>query len=194
MCEQKHCRACGKDKLVTDFHKKQEYPDGRYPRCKECVLSKTYIPTSTCITEDGTKMCSKCEIFKPIGDFAKRGNRKSGVASHCKKCKNSYPKNRNEGYSRNYDLIKSYGITVEDFEILLDSQGRCCKICGISQEEYSLISSKKKFLCVDHCHDTNIVRGILCDKCNRGLGLFQDNLDYLEAAVEYLKPYKSGEL
>lgn len=63
-------------------------------------------------------------------------------------------------------------------------QGSKCKICGIHQDE--LI----KKLVVDHDHNTGIVRGLLCDKCNRGLGHFDDNINKLLNAIEYLKNNK----
>lgn len=183
MCELKFCRACEKSKSVLEFHKKQEYPDKRYPRCKDCVKNKKYLPEKTCIV-DNQKKCSKCEKVKDISCFDKRVNRKSGIQSMCKTCRNSYPKNSDSKKMRNYDLLKTYGITTEDFENLLTLQNNCCAICGVNQD--TLKTSKKKYLCVDHCHNTGKIRGLLCDKCNRGVGLLGDNVNTLIKAVEYL--------
>lgn len=183
MCELKFCRACEKSKNVLEFHKKQEYPDKRYPRCKDCVKNKIYLPEKTCIINN-QKECSKCKDTKDISCFDKRVNRKSGIQSMCRTCRASYPKNACPKRIRNYDLLKSYGISTEDFEKLLTTQNNCCGICGINQD--SLKTNKKKYLCVDHCHTTGKIRGLLCDKCNRGIGLLGDDLNNLIKAVEYL--------
>ena len=58
-------------------------------------------------------------------------------------------------------------------------------ICGIC-------ASDKK-LCIDHCHDTGKVRGRLCAKCNKALGLFHDNVEFLESAKQYLKVHSANE-
>jgi len=186
MCELKFCRACEKDKDVLEFHKKQEYPDGRYPRCKECVKAKIYLPEKIFIIE-GQKKCSKCGDMKDLSCFDKRVNRKSGIQSMCRHCRASYPKNKYPERIRNYDLLKTYGISSEDFENLLKSQNNCCAICNINQ--YELKDRKKKFLCVDHCHESGNIRGLLCDKCNRGIGLLGDDVSNLKSAVNYLSKY-----
>lgn len=183
MCQTKLCKSCNSIKPILDFHKKQPYPDGRYPRCKECVKSKTYLPEKTCII-DNQKECSKCKEIKTIDSFDKRINRKSGIQSACKVCRASYPKNKNPTRIRNYDLLKTYGISTEDFEIILLSQNNCCAICHINQNDLSF--NKKKYLCVDHCHITGKIRGLLCDKCNRGIGLLGDDLENIISAVKYL--------
>ncbi len=82
---------------------------------------------------------------------------------------------RNEGY------LRHYGITLIEYQELFAVQKGCCKLCGINQEEL------KRPLCVDHCHTTKVVRGLLCDPCNRGLGLLKDNIITLKNAVEYLE-------
>lgn len=66
---------------------------------------------------------------------------------------------------------KKYEISIDEFIVLPDS----CQICGSNDR-----------LCIDHCHDTNIVRGILCSKCNTGIGMFYDNVNLVSMAVKYL--------
>ena len=184
MCQTKFCRACSKDKNILEFHKKQEYPDGRYPRCIECVRAKIYLPEKTCIV-DNKKQCSKCKDFKDLSLFSVRKNRTSGVQSACKECRNSSPKNRDIEKEREWGLLKNYNLSSEEFEKILLSQNNCCAICGINQDK--LKGGIKKHLCVDHCHNTGEVRGLLCDKCNRGIGLLGDNVDTLKNAVSYLE-------
>jgi hypothetical protein len=135
------------------------------------------------------KKCSKCKIEKPLSDYHKRSNRPCGVRSQCKECYLLYPKEskRRDGYMRDFNLLK-YGIDFTDYTKIFNKQNGCCKICNKHISEVN--KGHKKSLCVDHCHDTNIVRGLLCDKCNRGLGLFNDNIEILKKAIEYLRPFK----
>ena len=128
--------------------------------------------------------CSKCGKEKDVDQFHIRKNRPRGYTSQCKKCRISYPKKRSEGYTRNYDLKRMYGITSEIYDELLTRQNGKCKIC---QRHVSEVSNKhKKNLCVDHCHDTGKIRGLLCDKCNRAIGLLNDDVEMLKKAIIYL--------
>lgn len=72
-----------------------------------------------------------------------------------------------------------YGITQEEYESMLISQKNLCAICRGK--------CKRGNLGVDHCHDTGLVRGLLCENCNRALGLMKDNPDLLRIAAEYLE-------
>ena len=85
---------------------------------------------------------------------------------------------------RKYDLKKSYNITIEQYNEMLKKQSNCCGICKKHISE--TLAAKKSNLCVDHNHDTGKVRGLLCDKCNRGIGLLCDDIDILINAIEYL--------
>jgi hypothetical protein len=76
--------------------------------------------------------------------------------------------------------LKKYGITPEDYDNMYNKQNGCCKICKIHQ------SDLKIRLCVDHCHETGKVRGLLCKHCNTVLGMAKDNIDILEEAKQYL--------
>jgi hypothetical protein len=77
-----------------------------------------------------------------------------------------------------------YGITLEDYDIMLARQNGACAIC-------SRIPDKR--LAVDHCHTSGKVRGLLCAKCNSGLAFYEDNPRYLLAAVSYLQASRSDE-
>lgn len=86
--------------------------------------------------------------------------------------------------SRRQKLRKAYGISLEEYEQMFLTQGGKCKICGDSKELRP--ENKTEGLYVDHCHSTNIVRGLLCSRCNAGLGQFRDNPVFLKSAMEYL--------
>ena len=77
------------------------------------------------------------------------------------------------------DIKYLYGITLEAYEKLKKTQSNRCAICGVTPD---------KCLDIDHCHQTGTVRGLLCQKCNKGLGFFEDSIDLLSCAIKYLKP------
>lgn len=131
------------------------------------------------------KKCSKCKIEKPESEFHKRSNRPSGLKSSCKVCVSNEPKATRKEYTRNYDLKKSYNISIEDYEKMFQSQNECCAICKKHVSKTGM--TRKKNLCVDHCHETQQIRGLLCDKCNRGLGLLGDSIANLASAISYLR-------
>ena len=75
--------------------------------------------------------------------------------------------------------IKKYGLSLEDYNNMLDKQNHNCEICSVS------FLDNKHF--IDHCHTTNKVRGLLCLNCNTGLGHFKDNTERLTQAINYLQ-------
>lgn len=83
---------------------------------------------------------------------------------------------------KNSRLKYKYGISLEDYQKLLDSQNGVCAICW-DKNIY------KKTLVVDHCHTSDKVRGLLCDNCNLALGLTKDNPEILLRAIKYLNNY-----
>jgi hypothetical protein len=78
--------------------------------------------------------------------------------------------------------IRKYGITLEQFNELLEAQSGECAICGMSDR-----SNPVKFPLVDHCHTGNHVRGLLCSNCNHGLGHFKDSPALLRKAAKYVE-------
>jgi len=88
-----------------------------------------------------------------------------------------------------YGYIKyKYGMTANEYNTLLVRQGGKCAICG-----YSDMSNRRVFPHIDHCHDSGEIRGLLCGKCNWGLGSFRDNPQLLLNAIDYLAypPFRS---
>lgn len=81
-----------------------------------------------------------------------------------------------------------FKISADDFKKLHDAQQGKCAIC--CREGAGRKTSKR--MSVDHCHETGVVRGLLCNRCNLGLGHFQDNVEALTAAVEYLQRFKQN--
>ena len=114
-----------------------------------------------------TKKCSKCGKVKPLDKFYKDKKGKNGLASHCKSC----------------DLLKQmkkrYGITIDQYEMMLKRQHYGCKICGQQ-------CPTGKRLAVDHCHHTGMICGLLCSSCNTALGSFNDDVNRLNLAAQYL--------
>lgn len=85
---------------------------------------------------------------------------------------------------KNYDLMRNYGITLDDYQQILGGQGGTCAICGEPPK-------KNRRMSVDHCHETGEVRGLLCDHCNRGLGHFRDQTILLQNAISYLRTHQN---
>jgi hypothetical protein len=77
-------------------------------------------------------------------------------------------------------LKRKYGITLADYDAMLVAQGGGCAICGTPEPD-------GQSLHVDHCHDTDAIRGLLCFSRNAGLGQFDHRVERLEAAVAYLR-------
>jgi hypothetical protein len=132
-----------------------------------------------------TKVCNQCQKEKELNDFVKRSNRASGRQPYCKDCHNKSVRNKYcSKKMKDYDLFRSYGITLKEYNLLFKNQEGCCAIC---EKHLSELNDKhKKSLCVDHNHKTGFIRGLLCDKCNRGIGLLCDSEKILLNALKYL--------
>jgi len=93
--------------------------------------------------------------------------------------------------SRRYHFAHSiharFGITAQEYEAMLESQKGVCALCGQEEKEHDHRFKFKRRLAVDHNHSTGKIRGLLCARCNKGIGHFLDNPDLLQCAIEYLK-------
>ena len=91
--------------------------------------------------------------------------------------RNAYERERRASSGHRERQLKSrYGITVAQFNAMVEQQNGLCACC-----------KQRRPVDVDHCHDTGKVRGLLCRACNLGLGLFKDSIEGLQHAIEYLR-------
>ena len=122
--------------------------------------------------------CPDCGEDKPPEEFPRNKRTKSGRGTYCKTCHNRRGREtvkRLYGNTRHYHLKQKYGIGTADFDRLVAAQGGSCPICR-----------KRRAVHVDHEHGTRIVRGILCELCNGGLGQFKDDPRRIAAAIVYV--------
>lgn len=96
-------------------------------------------------------------------------------------------KERHARKYRDFVLRKDHGIGVDEVERLENEQDGCCAICRLPERDIHNVTRKVKNLAVDHDHKTGLIRGLLCAKCNRGLGMFLDNPTLLRAAADYVE-------
>jgi len=80
-------------------------------------------------------------------------------------------------------LLSRYGITIDDYDLMMERQDGACAICGATEAAASRFHS----FAVDHDHETGIVRGLLCIACNRAIGLLGDDPDLLRKAALYVE-------
>lgn len=146
-----------------------------------------------------TKVCRKCQVEKPETEFYARNKSKGhlGLKYMCKSCENLAAKDRyhakykhDEQRPKTHYLNKikaKYKLTEEEyFKLWEETKGKCF-ICG--SVLFSAFDKQDDAVrsVVDHCHETGKVRGIICHKCNGGLGQFNDDLSTLKRAVDYLE-------
>lgn len=140
------------------------------------------------------KCCTKCHRPKRDVDFPKRrGSKRSGLCKTCNSTKSRKWREEHPGYFKDryrkleavrtvkrIGMLKKYGLSVEDYDRLFKAQSGACAICKTAPKPYRRLS-------VDHDHRTGVVRGLLCQRCNTGLGMFSDSSGLLQTASLYLK-------
>lgn len=172
-----------------------EYKHPRVPETLQLLEVKMYA-------ELMLKICSTCKIEKTPSEFYGRKISPDGLAYICKECddrrhveyrnankallaeKQKQWRDNNKSHIRAIKRKSKFGINKEEQDAMLESQNHCCAICNKHE------SKCRRVLAIDHDHRTNKIRGLLCDNCNRCLGLLKDDLQVLESAVKYLKKYQ----
>lgn len=119
-----------------------------------------------------TKICPRCHFEKHITLFSKNRVKGDGLDTHCKECRSYYNKNSTRKNRENM-----YGKSKNELDIILASQQGKCAICEIDFSKTPQI---------DHNDETGKIRGLLCGKCNSGLGFFNDSKDIIQNALNYI--------
>lgn len=147
------------------------------------------------------KTCTRCHTDKPRSDFYAEAKKRDGLRSECKTCSASRRRawraenlEHERAYRRSWyaenaakvnDQIRQrrFGLAPGQYEEMLEAQGGRCAICRSTETG----AAHKTAFAVDHDHRTGQVRGLLCDPCNRGLGLLGDDPVRLVKAAAYLE-------
>lgn len=171
-------------------------------------------PQASTATE---RRCSDCGLIKPVGQYHSKGFSAKGIPkfqSYCRPCANkrravrgfdpekmkayyrtSYQRHRSKrlAYADAYRALETtkqrdadkhirrkYGLTRDQWWEMYRAQEGCCDLCGMD-----FLPGER--ICVDHNHATGLVRALLCDPCNIGLGRFLDSVELLQAAISYIE-------
>lgn len=148
------------------------------------------------------KICTKCHAEKDESDFwiDRRRNRPKSTCKACGPVLAREWRARNPGFekaryqrervaTRERHLVRKYGVTLADYDAMLQAQDGKCAIC-LSPES----AQYKGVFHVDHCHATGAVRGLLCRGCNHMLGSVGDDPAVLRRAIAYLVPQVAAEV
>ena len=150
--------------------------------------------------------CPCCDRVLPLMSFYKLNESRIGYGPKCKSCVVLYLKSSvtpeqkrawrkkvrsKPGYALDEKLRDRHGINLVFYEKMLTDQVGVCAIC--SRHETHEVNGKRQRLSVDHDHETGVVRGLLCNLCNTGLGCARESISTLKAMIEYLERHGAKE-
>lgn len=208
--DERRCTKCLQSKLLIAFRKEPRVRSGFKARCRECESAyrrKRDAKLRELYAEQGQRLCPDCRENKPLSAFVSNSH-----TLYCKACNiprfrayraknrdrlNTQERGRHHAKQRRYqDSARrwAYGLTPERFDTLFASQNGKCAICSVVfvNDPFPLHGpgrgkvNRKGRATVDHDHTSGAIRGLLCNKCNQGLGAFGDTLDGILRAAEYL--------
>jgi hypothetical protein len=172
------CTCCHEVKLATTDFFSPLYPlsDGKLSACcRVCSNKKSRKYRSS---DPAFKVKSRIQASKYRRDNPEeiKANQKKWRETHKEEIKRKNRRSR----------IKKYGLEPEDYERMLVEQNNQCAICG---DSWTPTTSHDK-LCIDHDHESGVVRALLCQRCNRALGDVREDIRIAEAVVAFLKFHK----
>lgn len=140
----------------------------------------------------GMRVCKTCGVDKPDSEYSRDSTPNGGwLRRECKRCNYARYGDRKRLYAKEYarthkirkretELMRKFGITPGDVEIMRTEQGNRCAICGCNKP------TGKGDWHVDHNKTTKAIRGLLCSKCNQAIGLLDHSVEILQKAIRYL--------
>ncbi len=161
--------SCGKEKPLSEFYKDSKLKEGYCYQCKECwkIRHNKYLRTPA------GKSSQQMSRSKIMSDPDKHTNAVKVLRNY----RNTVHGKRVRKRER---LHKNFGVTLEQYDLMAQQQNKLCAICGIHQSKLT------RALAIDHDHHTGKIRGLLCGRCNIGLGYFKDSKENLLNAITYL--------
>lgn len=133
------------------------------------------------------RQCKVCGTTKLVREFYRRSKSPTGYQSTCKKCSNAATNRartkryKNSEVARDLDKARNrcrkYGITLDEYYTLKETAE--CEVC-----------KRPDKLVIDHDHKTGQVRGLLCQNHNMGIGLFNESIEHMQSAIQYLQKHQ----
>lgn len=156
------CIKCGEGKPESEFSRGTgRYGNGRRSTCKTCCSAylRDYYENNR------ERVLDTCTRYYQNNKERRKETSRRWVEANQRRVKDAH-------------LRRQFGITIEQYEQLLESQNGVCGICKCPPD--------KLRLAVDHDHATNEIRGLLCGNCNTAIGLLRESRELFEAAIAYL--------
>lgn len=180
------CPICKVDLPLDAFARSKDRWDGHATYCKPCAREKYQRPARArkALIErpvDGEQECRVCgERLRYSNFYWERDKGRYGT--ECKSCRRLADRARHEANPtvRRSAALRKFGLTLDEYDRMAADQDGVCAICR------DLCPSGRR-LAVDHDHSTGAVRGLLCENCNRALGLFQDDPIRMTSAADYIR-------
>jgi hypothetical protein len=160
----KRCKVCGESKPLDDFYRAAGTADGYRSDCKPCNLAAKRARTALDPQANRDRV-RQWQLENPERYKAKQ---REYVESGQKKF-----------WSRRYHLKRKYGMTLADYDRIFQAQNGVCAICFEPRPD-------ERTLHVDHDHETDVIRGLLCFRCNNALGDFREEYELFQRAADYL--------
>lgn len=162
------CGLCRADKPVSAFSYRNKGKGKLQARCKTC-----------CSVQFKEYRLANLDKFREYKQSRRPEN--AARAAELRRKRKAEAPLREFMRKRNAHLRVTFGLDHTEYDAILARQGGVCAICGTDDP-----GRGSSFFHVDHCHGTGKVRGLLCNRCNLGLGYFQDDAERLVAAATYL--------
>lgn len=172
----KKCSKCHLELDESSFYRRKDRKIGYTSKCSKCSAKQSKMSREKNkeiikARKQEIYLKNKEHILAQKSEYYKKNKDKIN------KKKKEIPKEKLASEKRK----AKYGITTEQFNLLVEKQDNKCAICGIDGK-----NTHKKVLCIDHDHITKHIRGLLCDTCNRAIGMLKDSPELLEKAQQYL--------
>jgi hypothetical protein len=168
--ESKACRLCGEVLPLGLFHRANGMRDGHRNECRGCTRDlkrANYLANRE-------RYIAAAKAWQDANPERTRETRR---------LRNQHPERKRK--QRDAYFRRTYNISADEFDLMLDAQGGGCALCGVRPKRLASLH-------VDHDHETGAVRGLLCIGCNQGLGQFRDDPELLRAAAEYVERHRGG--
>lgn len=165
--------SCGKRLEVRTDHLKPKQIIRSCGCKKNYYTSKNHNKWKGSLAKEGLKKCARCRDYKPLEEYSFKKSSKDKLYHTCKSCKSEL--------ARWSHVKNKYGLSKDEYDEMKGSENKC----------YCCKKVYDGVLVIDHCHKTGIVRGLLCNSCNWGIGHLGDDLTGVQKAVDYLTDFQN---